>query len=247
MTTLFQRGPTEEIHRFQLNLDRVTLDRRSIDSAIGCVQSFIRDPPFTQRNFFTDNGISRLLSAVYVAGSVCEDSVYDPWAVILPEGYAVVVADLKRAYDVVVVRRKDARDTSERWFGVASVESSVVGESSGQQAVRISIVVEVGQVEYLAQSISNIRVPSTSFGMKIPGKGKQKKSETPAKAAIKRRFDFEDESVVLPKGRGVYFDDPNFAIALRDEDNTVSSRRSGRSRRAAPVFQSSPRQLTVSL
>ena len=182
-----------------------------------------------------------LLSAVNVAGSVCEDSVYDPWAVISPEGYAAVVSDLKRAYDVVVVRRTDARDTSERWIGVASVASSVVGESSGQQAVRISKVVEVGQVEYFSQSVSAIQLHSTSFAIKSPGKGKQKKSETPNKTAIKRRFEFDDDSVVLPKGRGVYFDDPNFAIALRDEDKTVSSRRSGRSRRAAPVFQSSPR------
>ena len=182
-----------------------------------------------------------LLSAVNVAGSICEDSVYDPWAVICPEGYAAVVSDLRKAYDVVVVRRKEARDTSERWFGVASVACSAVGESSGQQAVRISNVVEVGQVEYLQQSVSAIQVPSTSFAIKIPGKGKQKKGETPAKPAVKRRFEFDDESAVLPKGRGVYFDDPSFATALRDDDKVVSSRRSGRSRRAAPVFQSSPR------
>ena len=236
---MFQRGPAEEIPRFQLNLDRVTIDRRSIDSAICCVQSFVRDPLFTQRDFVTDNGISMLPSAVNVAGSVCEDSVYDPWSVILPEGCAAVVADLKRAYDVVAVRLKDARNTSERWFGLARVESSVVGESSGQQAVRISNI-EVGQVEYLPQSFSSMPVPSTSFGIKSPRKGTQKKSETPAKSAIKRRFVFDVESVVLPKGRGVYFDDPNFAIALRYEDKTVSLSRSGRSRRAAPVFQSSP-------
>ena len=169
MTTLFQRGPSEETPRFQLNLDRVTVDRRSIDSAICCVQNFERDPLFTQRDFLTNNRISILLSAVNVAGSICEDSVYDPWTVILPEGYAAVVADLKRAYDVVVVRRKDARYTSERWFGVASVESSVVGESSGQQAVRISNVVEVGQVEYLPQSVSTMQVPSTSLDMKSNG------------------------------------------------------------------------------
>ena len=176
-----------------------------------------------------------------VAGSVSEDSVYDPWAVICPEGYAAVVCDLRKAHDVVVVRRKEARDFSKRWFGVASVTSSAVGESSGQQAVRISNVVEVGQVEYLPQSVSALQVPSTSFAIKSPGKGKQKKGETPAKPAIKRRFEFDVESVVLSKGRGVYFDDPSFAIALRDDDKTVSSRRSGRSRRAAPVFQSSPR------
>ena len=140
-----------------------------------------------------------LLSAVNVAGSVCEDSVYDPWAVIPPEGYAAVVADLKRAYVVVVVRRKDARDTSKRWFGVASVASSAVGETSGPQGVRISNIVEVGQVEYLSQSVSAIQVPSTSFTVKSPGKGKWKKSGTPSKTAVKRRFEFDDESVVLPK------------------------------------------------
>ena len=241
MTALFQRGPAEEVPRFHLNLDCVPIDHHSIDSAICCVQSFVRDPLFTQRDFCTDNGIALLLSAVNVAGSVCEDSVFDPWAVILPEGYAAVVADLKRAYDVVVVRPKDVRDTSERWFGVGSVASSAVGESSCQQAVRNSNVVEVGQVGYLPQSVSTMHVPSSSFAIKSPGKGKQKKSETPAKTAVKRLFEFDDELVVLPKGREVYFDDPGFAIALRVEDKTVSPRRSGRSLRAAPVFQSSPR------
>ena len=114
MTALFQSGPAEEIPRFQINLDRVTIDRRAIDSAVCCVQSFVRDPLFTQRDFSTNNGISMLLSAVNVAGSVCEDSVCDPLALICPEGYAAVVSDLHKAYDVVVVRRKEARDTYER-------------------------------------------------------------------------------------------------------------------------------------
>ena len=157
---------------------------------------------------------------------------------MLPEGYAVVVSDLKKAYDVVVVRRKDAPDTSERWFGVASVESSGVREFSCQQAARISNV-EVREVEYLPLSVSIMVVPSTSFGVKNPGKGKWMKRETPAKAAIKRRCEFDDESLVLPKGRGDYFVDPNFAIALKVEDKTVSLRRCGRSR-SAPVFQSIP-------
>ena len=91
-----------------------------------------------------------------------------------------------------MIRRKDARDNSERWFGVESVESSVVGESSGQQPVRVSNVVEVGEVEYFPQFVSTLHVPSTSFGVKSPGKGKRKKGETPTKAAIKRRFEFDD-------------------------------------------------------
>ena len=144
MTTLFQRGPVEEIPRFELNLDRVTISRRPIDSAICCcVQSYVRNPLFTQWDFFTDNGISMLLSAVNIAGRVCEDFIYDPWNLILPEGYTAAVNDLKEAYDVVVTHRKDARDTSERWFGVASVESSVVGESSGQQVIGSPILLKL--------------------------------------------------------------------------------------------------------
>ena len=65
---------------------------------------------------------------------------------------------------------------------------------------------------------------------------------TPAPAAgTKRLFEFDDESIILPNGRGVYFEDPNFECALKSQEKTASSRRSGRSRRAAPIFQSSPR------
>ena len=241
MTTFFQRGPAEEMPRFELNLDGVTISRRCIDSAIWCVQGFVRNPLFTQWDFITDNRISMLLSAVSIAGSVCEDSVYDPWKIILPDGYGDVVNDLKKAYDYVVVRRKDSWDTSERWFGVAGVESCVVGESSDQQANRISNIVVVGEVEYLPHSIPTPQMHSTSSSVKLPGKGKREKGETPAPVAIKRRFEFDDESNMLPKGRGVSFDDPSFAIALKYQDTTVSSRRSGLSCRAEPVFQSSPR------
>ena len=128
--------------------------------------------------FFTDNGISMLLSAVNIAGRVCEDSVYDPWNLILPEVYGDVMNDLKKAYDVVVVSRKNARETSERWVGVASVESSVVGESSGQQGVQISNFVEVGEVEFLPQSVPNPQMPNTSCSVKSPGKGQWKEGET---------------------------------------------------------------------
>ena len=58
-----------------------------------------------------------LLSAVNIAGSVCQDSVYVPWNVVLPEGYDAVVDLLKKAYDVVVV--------AERMFGTPLKDGSV--------------------------------------------------------------------------------------------------------------------------
>ena len=153
LTTLFQRGPVEDVPRCALNVDHVTISRRAVESAISCVQSYVGISLFTQRHFFTDHRISILLTAVNVAGCVSEGSVYEPWNRVLPERYVAVVRDLNEAFDVIVIRRQDARDTFERWFGGNSVECSVVGGSSVQQGVRMSNVVEVGEVEYLAESV----------------------------------------------------------------------------------------------
>ena len=87
---------------------------------------------------------------------------------VLPEGYDAVVRDMKKAYDVVVVRRKYDRDISERWFGVTSVEASVVRDSSGLHGVRISKVVEVGEVEYLPECVLAPQLRSTSYRSKSP-------------------------------------------------------------------------------
>ena len=98
----------------------------------------------------------------------------------------------------MVVRRKEARDTSERWFGVRSIESSEVGEPSCWTGVRISDVVEVGQVEYLSESVPARDQPcsSTTVSRRSPGKEKLKRSATPAPSATPKRFELDDESIV---------------------------------------------------
>ena len=124
-----------------------------------------------------------------------------------------------------------------------SVESSEVGEPSCRTGVRISDVVEVGQVEYLSECVAARGQPcsSTTISPRSPGKRKRKRSATLAPAATPKRFEFDDESIVLPKGRRVYSEDRSFECALKSQEKTAVSRRSGRSRRPAPVFQSSPR------
>ena len=222
LTTLFLCGPVEEIPQFALNLDRVTISGQAIESANWCIQSFVWNPLFTQRDFFTDNETSMPVSAAIVAYSVCEDSLYDLWNCVLPEGHDAVVRVLKRAYDVNVGHRKDAQDTSERWFGMNSVESSLFGESRGQHAVRISNVVEVGDVVYLPESWPAPQIPSTNNSAKIPAEGKCERSETPTPVVPKRRYELDDEAVVLPKARGLYLDDPNFEIALKTQNKTAT-------------------------
>ena len=205
-----------------------------METSIACVHNFVRSPRFSRRDFFSDNGINLFVSVVKTAGSVRNKSTCEPWANVLPKGYETTVVDLKRVYDSVVVRQNDARDTSERWFGIRSVESYVVGEASCRTGVRISDVVEFGQVEYLSECIPALDQPGgsgTTVSRRSHAKGKRKRSTIPARAAThKRLFEFDDEPMVLAKGRGVYFEDPNFA-----------PRRRGCSCRAAPVFQSSHR------
>ena len=227
-----------------MTLNGFALSRRVVEQSIACVQSFVRSPRFTQRDFFSDNGIILLLFAVNAAGSMREHSTYELWVNVLPEGYEATLVDLRKAIDAVVVRRKEARDTSERSFEVRSVESSEVGEPTYRAGVRISNVVEVGHVEFLFGSVParDQLCSSTTLSPRSPWKGKCKRSATPVPAASPERlFQFDEESNILPKGRGVYFEDPNFECALKGQEKPAASRRSGRSRRAAPVFQSNPR------
>ena len=194
-----------------MSLNEVALNRRVVETSIACVQSNVRSPRFTQRYLFSDNGIILLVSAVNAAGSIRDKSTCEPWANVLPEGYEATLVDLKKAYDAVVVRRNNARDTSERWFEVRSVESSEFGQPCCWTGLRISDVVEVGQVEYLSESVIARNQPcssSTTMSPRSPGRRKRKRSAKPAPAATpKRPSEFDDESIVLPKRIEVYFED----------------------------------------
>ena len=220
MINLFLRDAVEELPAFTLRLNGFALSRRLVEKSIACIQDFVWSPRLTQPDFFIYIGVTLLVSAVNVAGSMRDQSTCEPWVSVLPDGFEATLVDLKKAYDVVVVGRKEARDTSERWFGVRSVESSEAGEPSCRAGVRISNVVEVGHVEYLSGSVPARNQPcsSTTVSARSPGKGKRKRSVTPAPAAgAKRLFDFDDESIILPKGRGLCFEDPNFDCALKSQ------------------------------
>ena len=73
-----------------MSLDGVALNRRVVEACIVCVQSFVRSPRFTQRDFFDDIGINLFVSAINAAGSLRDVSTYGPWAKVLPEGYVAI-------------------------------------------------------------------------------------------------------------------------------------------------------------
>ena len=103
MTTLFLRDSVEELPAFTVSLNGIALSRRLVEKSIACIQDFVRSPRFTQRDFFSDNGINLLVSAIDAAGSMRDQSTCEPWANVLPDGYEATLVDLKKAYDVVVV------------------------------------------------------------------------------------------------------------------------------------------------
>ena len=116
--------------------------------AVACVQDFVRHPLFTQRNFFSGTGISMLNTAVDAAYAVRHSSKFDPWGVIRVEA-SPVIADLNSCREKVLLQREDVKDTRERSFGAETVASSAVGEAAPHTTVRISDVVEAGDVQYV--------------------------------------------------------------------------------------------------
>ena len=57
LTALIVRGPVTCGGRFIINLDRVMICKIDVQSAILCVQDFVRSPHFTQRSFFQTQGL----------------------------------------------------------------------------------------------------------------------------------------------------------------------------------------------
>ena len=86
MTALFLRDSVEEMPVFTVNLNGNALSRRIVETSTACVQSFVRSPRFTQRDFFSDNGIIFLLSAINATDSMRDQSTCEPWANVLPGG-----------------------------------------------------------------------------------------------------------------------------------------------------------------
>ena len=197
-----------------------------------CVQDFVRDPVFTQRSFFSETGVGMLSEAADIADSITSSSVYVPWSTVESESSTRIIADLKTCFEKAVERRRVVKDTSEQWYRLGAVRP-LAGESSSQYGVRISTVVEEGQVDYVPVAALSRKVASQSRRLASPGKGKRKVSQSPDKSP--RHFEVSSPS---PSSRKrTVIDDPTFAAALATQSPRGKTRKSGRDRRAAPFFQ----------
>ena len=158
LTALALRGPLPSGEKFTVKLDRVAIREDIVRSVLLCVQEFVRDPVFAQRSFFSETGVAMLSEAAAVFDRVTNSSVYVPWSTVESESSARIIADLKSCFEKAVERRRVVKDTSEQWYRLGAVRPSS-GESSSQCGVRISTVVEEGQVEYVP-----VAAPSRKVG-----------------------------------------------------------------------------------
>ena len=166
-------GPSELRPIFTVSLDGVAIDHEKVKGAVACVQDFVRHPLCTQRNFSSDTGISMSNTAVTAAVVFRHSSEFDPWGAIRVEADPVI-ADHESCREKVVPQRKAVKDTWERWFGEETVESSAVGEAAPRTAVRISDVVEVGDVQYVEEN-NKLGLPCCSRSESNPGKSKKRR------------------------------------------------------------------------
>ena len=225
LTALALRGPLPSGEKFTVCLDRVAIPENTVRGVLLCVQDFVRDPAFTQRSFFSEAGVEVLSEAAAISDSITSSSVYVPWSSVESESSARICADLKTCFEKAVERRRVVKDTS-------AVRPSS-GESPSQYGVRISTVVEEGQVDYVPVAAPSHKLASHSRRPSSPGKGKRKVSHSPVQ--IRRQFEVSSPPVSSRKRTAT--DDPNFAAALISESPRGKTRRSGRDRKAAPIFQ----------
>ena len=88
-----------------------------------------------------------------------------------------VISDLEACCDRVVLRRRTARDFSERWYHGGTPRS----ETASKPGVRILDVVEEGRVEYKLVASPALGFPGPSKIRSFPTKRKRKTSQNPVK------------------------------------------------------------------
>ena len=216
------KGPSELHPVVTVSLDGGAIDHEKVKGAVACVQDFVRHPSFTQRSFSSETGISMLNTAVTVADVVWTSARFDPWGAIDVEGGPVII-DLKSCREKILSQRKAVKDTRERWFSAEAVASPAVGESAPRTTVRLSDVVEVGDVQYVAEH-EKLGLPCCSRS--CPGKGKKRQSSA-SPGVSKKQFSVSSPSVSRP----------SFESALQISFEKSGARRIGRDRCNAPVFQ----------
>ena len=162
------RGPLYVHPVFTVSLNGVAIGHEKVIGALACVQDFVCYPLFTQKIIFSETGISMLNAAVAAADAVRHSSKFDSWGAIGVEA-GPVLADLRSCREKVVSRRKSVKYRRDHWFGAGTVASSAVVEVAHRTTVRISDVIEMGDVQYVEEH-KKLGLPCCSRSVSSPDK-----------------------------------------------------------------------------
>ena len=205
--------------------------RCKVQSAIFCVQDFVRSPQFTQRSFFSDSGITMLTESAAISDRITHSAVCEPWSHVETTSRSQVVADVCGCVSEALDRRRMLKDSQEQWYAVGGIRPSSE-DSTLRSCVRISNVVEEGRVEYVPVRAPSASVPGPSNLRVSSGKSRKRSI---SRSPVKRRLEIASPPPASQQHRLV--EDLIFSAALDRQQSCKKSRRNERKRRAAPVFQ----------
>ena len=194
-----------------------------------CGQDFVRSSHFTQRSFVSESGLTMLFESAAIADSIKSSPGYAPWSVVESACANQVITDLCLCGDRIVLRRRTAKDTSDRRYHRGTPRS----ETASRPRIRFLDVVEEGRVEYVPVAAPVLGPPGPNKIRSSPSKRKRKISRSPVK--LPRRFEVSSPPA-SPQRRSLV-EYPSFASPLAQPVSRGKSRWSGRDRRAAPVLQ----------
>ena len=118
------RGPVTCGGPFIISLDRVMICEAEVQSAILCVQDFVRNPHFTQWNFFSDSGIAMLAESAAISDRITHSAVFEPWGHVETTSRSQVVADVCVCLNEALDRRRSVKDSQEQWYAVGGIRPS---------------------------------------------------------------------------------------------------------------------------
>ena len=151
--------------------------QKKVLGVLFCVQDSVRSPHFTQKNFFSEFCLTMLSQSVSLADSITSSPVYAPWSVVESACARHVITHLCACWDRVELRRRTAKDTSERWYHGGTPHS----ETPSKPGMRKPDVVEKRHVEYVPVAAPVLGPPGCSKIRSSLSKRKRKISRSPVK------------------------------------------------------------------
>ena len=191
-----------------------------LHGALLCVQDFVRSPHFTQRNFFSDSGVTIMTESAAICDSITNSAPFEPWSHVESASRSQVVAEAFGCVNRAVERRRVVKDSEEQWYAVGGIRPSSE-DSASRSGVRISNIVEEGRVEYVPVGAPSVSVPGPSY---LPASSRKCEERKISRSPVKKRFEIENP--LLSSQQHCVAKDLSFSAALDRQQSCKKSRRS---------------------